>query len=73
MLSIDLSEHVAAHRQELLAEADRERLAARVPAPSGFDVRRELALVCYRLATWLEEPTQYVQRAEAGREHWAAP
>ena len=71
MLSIDPDEYVAFHREQLLAEADRERLAALLPAAS-FDVRRELAVACYRMARWLEEPTRYVQRPETGREHWAA-
>jgi hypothetical protein len=54
MLNIDPGDYVAAHRQELLAEADRERLAAQVAAEHSVRVRRELALACYRLANWLD-------------------
>jgi hypothetical protein len=65
-------------RQDLLHEADHERLLAQVPAaPSA--VRRELALVCLRLADWLETAERGPQRedqdlspAEPGPAHWVA-
>ena len=56
-------------RQELLAEAERERLAARV-RPPGSPVRRELAMACYRLADWIDNPRRYLQQSESGRVDW---
>ena len=63
---------VALRRQDLLVEAERERLAARVPRrPSA--ARRELALACYRLADWLDHttPKRYFQPSETGGPDWA--
>jgi hypothetical protein len=57
-------------RQDLLDEADRERLAAQVHRPRS-EVRRELALACYRLADWIDNPKRYLQRSESGRVDWA--
>ncbi len=57
-------------RQELLAEADRERLAAQLHR-SRSPMRRELALACYRLADWLDNPQRYLQRSESGGVDWA--
>jgi hypothetical protein len=72
MLNVDPTEHVAFHRQQLLDEIEHQRLLAQLP-PHGFQVRRSLALVCARLADWLDEPTRYVQPGESGPEHWATP
>jgi hypothetical protein len=73
MLNIDPSDYfVGAHQAELLAEADRDRLAAQVPR-RGSGVRHDLALAMYRLAAWLDDPTRYLQRAESGPEDWATP
>ena len=72
MLIVDPAEHIDARRFELLAEAERERLIAQLP-PRPSVLRRGLALACYRLADWLDDPARYVQPAESGPEHWAAP
>jgi hypothetical protein len=51
---VDPSAQLAARRQDLLHEADLERLAAQLPhRPSAM--RHELALACIRLADWLAE------------------
>jgi hypothetical protein len=70
MLSIDPGVYVEARRRELMAEAEQERLAMLAAVPHGSGVRRELALACYRLASWLDEPGQYFRQTEAGHEHW---
>jgi hypothetical protein len=57
-------------RQDLLAEANRERLAAKVHRP-GSPMRRDLARACYRLADWIDSPKRYLQRSESGRVDWA--
>jgi hypothetical protein len=72
VINIDPAQHIAQHRQELLAEAEHQRLLAQLP-PHGFQLRRGLALFCQRLADRLDQPTQYVQPAESGPEHWATP
>ncbi len=65
----DLSLFADLKRQDLLAEAARERLANQVRRrPSA--VRRELALACYRLADWIDSPKRYLQRSESGRVDW---
>jgi len=56
-------------RQDLLVEADHERLAAQVREPRS-PMRRELALACYRLADWLDNPKRYLQQPESGRVDW---
>ena len=72
MLNVDHEALVAARQNELLAEAERDRLASLVPAvPGGF--RRELAVICLRLATWLDAPAGYVQMPDAGPEDWVTP
>ena len=67
--SFDLA---CSHRNDLLAEIERDRLASLVPAgPSAFTrARRGLATLCVRLAAWLDEPPGYVQMPEAGPEDW---
>jgi hypothetical protein len=72
MLNIDPREHLAMHRHELIAEAEQARLASMLP-PRKSAVRHELALLCHRLANWLDEPTRYVQPADSGREDWVTP
>jgi hypothetical protein len=57
-------------RKDLLVEADRERLAHQVRRPTA-PMRHELALACYRLADWIDNPKRYVQRSEPGRVDWA--
>ncbi len=75
MLSHDSFPIATAHRDELLAEVDRDRLADLLPAVPSIAVRarRGLATLCVRLAAWLDEPPGYVQMPEAGPEDWAAP
>ena len=72
MFSLNPDDIVYARQQEFLAEAERQRLIARLPAQqNGW--RHELATACVRLATWLDEPAGYVQMPEPGPEDWAAP
>lgn len=75
MLTNEPFDLATAHRNELLAEAARDRVVALLPSgPSVFSrARRGLAVVCVRLATWLDEPPGYVQMPEAGPEDWVAP
>jgi hypothetical protein len=72
MMIADPAELIATRRQELLAEASMERLAAELPhQPSA--VRHGLAVACVRLADWLDGPSRYLQAAEAGAEDWVVP
>jgi hypothetical protein len=75
MINIDIVELVRGHRQDLLAEAKRERLAAQLArAETRMDAaRRGLALACFRIAAWLDGPFRYVRRTESGDEDWVAP
>ncbi len=75
MLNLDPIQLIDDHRRWLEAEAEHERLVAQLPhRPSpAEDVRRGLALACYRLASWLDAPAGYVQLPEAGPEDWATP
>ena len=62
------------HREDLLAEADQERLAAQLPyRASENGLRRRLGAVCFRLASWLDGPVRYVRRSESGDADWVAP
>ena len=73
MLSINPGTYVEFRRQELMAEATQQRLADLLPRPEVSGVRHDLALACYRLASWLDEPGQYFQPSETGPEHWVGP
>jgi len=75
MLNAEHFDLATAHRDELLAEAERDRLADRIPSgPSvAARARHALASLCVRLAAWLDEPPGYVQMPEAGPEDWVAP
>ena len=67
---VDPTVQVAQHRQNLLLEAERERLAALVPrAPST--VRHDLAVACVRLANWLDRRDEYFPPADSGPGDWA--
>ena len=72
MLTNDPSSYVAMHQQELLDQANWDRLAASVP-PRPSAVRKVLALTCLRVATWLDAPAGYVQLPDPGQEDWATP
>jgi hypothetical protein len=66
---LDYSTQVIFKRQMFLDAVAQDRLAAQLPRGDG-QVRRELALACYRLAHWLDAG-QYVQQPETVREYWA--
>ena len=68
-MMMDPSAVIATQHQQLLAEAERERLVALLPkTPSG--VRHDLAAACIRLANWLDESERYLQPADSGPEDW---
>ena len=71
MLTNDAWDMASYHRQDLMAEADGERLVAMLPQRSS--VRQALARLCYRLAGWLDAPAPKLRRAETCAEEWAAP
>ena len=75
MLTNEHFELATSHRNDLIAEIERDRLAALVPAqPSVLThARHGLARMCVRLAGWLDEPAGYVQMPEAGPEDWVTP
>jgi hypothetical protein len=72
MMSLEPMEMLAERRREIMADAERARLAAQLPRRES-GLRRELAAACYRLANWLDAPAGYVQMPEPGPEDWAAP
>jgi len=66
MLTHDPYSLCATHQQDLLDEADRDRLAALLPrGQSGL--RKALAIACIRVASWLDAPAGYVQLPDPGR------
>jgi hypothetical protein len=67
----DPSVLVSSHRDDLLREAEHERLAASL-APHSSGVRRHLARVCHRLANWLDAPTRYASPVDSGSSDWCA-
>jgi hypothetical protein len=73
MMSIDPESMVSYRQQELLAEAESERLLSNLPEREPLHLRRKLAMACYRMASWLDRPGQYFQPVESGGEDWAAP
>jgi hypothetical protein len=60
---------VQAHREDLLQEAERERLAT-LARPHASTVRQHMAAACNRVADWLDEPTRYDSPAESGHSDW---
>ena len=70
MICGDPSIFIELKRQELLADAERERLAARVHHDRSA-LRARVAVACYRLADWLDDPRRYLQQSESGRISWA--
>lgn len=73
---IEFVEFSELRQNDLKAEADRERLAALLRTPRDSSVsqlRRVMAIQCNRLANWLDDPSRYLQRGEAGHEDWASP
>jgi hypothetical protein len=73
MMSNDMESVVSYRQQELLAEAESERLLSNLPEREPLRVRHTLARACYRLASWLDRPGQYFQSVDSGGEDWAAP
>ena len=71
-MNVDPFTQISVKRDDLLREAEQERLAAQLPhAPSV--VRRELAQAIYRLASWLdEEPDEYISLPDSGQTDWVA-
>jgi hypothetical protein len=72
MTLLDTEMQIALRRQELLADADRERLLAQLPRHQG-GVRQAVALACVRVANWLDAPAGYVQLPDPGPEDLTAP
>jgi hypothetical protein len=54
-------------QQDLLAEAESERLVAMLPDRKPLRLRQALARACYRLASWLDTPR------DTRLEDWASP
>ena len=52
------------HQQDLLAEAESERLLAMLPERPPLHLRHKLAVACYRLASWLDPSSPYFPPAE---------
>jgi hypothetical protein len=73
---VDPTSQISTRRQELLHEADRERLAALLPHPhphprSCSTIRHDLALAVARLANWIEQDTRrYVPPSDPGPADW---
>ncbi len=69
---VDPSELISIRQQGLLAEAASERPADQLP-PHSIAWRHALALACYRLASWLDEPGRYLRSADSGADDWVIP
>jgi hypothetical protein len=67
MMSNDPWSLVSHHQQDLLAEAESERLLNSLPERPPLHLRRQLAVACYRLASWLDNQGPYLSRAETAR------
>jgi hypothetical protein len=65
----ELSPLLEARREALMAEADAARLASQLERRPRR-LRHDLALVCHRVADWMDVPGEYVRAAETGRQHW---
>ena len=77
---LDAAIIVEMRQNDLLAEAERERLAARLPK-SHSTMRHDLASACLRLAVWLDgtgeqvpgaADNEYVRGSKSGPSDWAA-
>jgi hypothetical protein len=67
---VDLLQQSQYRQQDLLREAESERLAAQLPR-HRVRPRRVVALVCDRLANWLDNSNRYVRPAQSGPADWA--
>jgi hypothetical protein len=72
MTLFDPEMQIALRRQDMLAEAERERLLAQLPPHQG-GIRQAIALACVRVANWLDAPAGYVQLPDPGPEDLTAP
>jgi hypothetical protein len=53
------------HQQDLLAEAESERLLSMLPERPPLHLRHKLAVACYRVASWLDPSSaSYLPPAE---------
>jgi hypothetical protein len=67
---VDPSSQISTRRQELLHEADQERLAALLPHARST-IRHDLALAVVRLANWIEQDAgRYVPPSDPGPADW---
>jgi hypothetical protein len=62
MMSNDPWSMVSHRQQDLLAEAENERLLNSLPERPPLHLRRKLAIACYRLASWLDNQGAYFAR-----------
>jgi len=70
-MSLDPSVLIYARRQRLIEEAEQQRLLAQLPRRDrGPHLRRGLAIICHRLANWLDGSNGYVLLPESGRAYW---
>ena len=70
-MSLDPSVLIFARRQQLIEEADHERLLAQLPHRQHRPLlRRGLAVICHRLANWLDGSNGYVSLPESGPAYW---
>ena len=71
MMINDAESMVSYRQQELLAEAESDRLLSNLPEREPLHLRRKLAVACYRLASWLDRPgstfSRSSQAARTGR------
>ncbi|HEY2592497.1 MAG TPA: hypothetical protein VGK33_01200 [Chloroflexota bacterium] len=72
MLPHDSWDVLSYHQQDLLAEAESERLVAMLPERKPLRLRQALARACYRLASWLDKPSLHVLNSSGSGEP-AAP
>jgi len=62
---------VAFKQQQLLLEADHERLLAQLPHSTRGGMRHGLAIACVRVANWLDAE-RYSRPSESGHDDWVS-
>ncbi len=73
MLTNDAWDIVSYHHQDLMDEAEGERLAAMLPKRRALSPRQALARACYRLASWLDARGSQPDPTDRCAEDWGAP
>jgi hypothetical protein len=61
--------YISSRRADLVNEAEQDRLAA-LATKRSTTVRHDLAVLCHRLANWLDGADRYARTPDSGRSDW---